>query len=82
MTPANLTGYCGLRLEDVLDSDALAEVERAQAEAEAAAPSRMSDQAARARALDVEDLRGLADRARRGERVSLKKTGASRSSSE
>lgn len=64
----------GLRLEDVLDSDALAEVERAQTEAETAAPSRMSDEAARESALDVDDLRELADRARRGEHVSLTKT--------
>ncbi|MCY4664304.1 MAG: hypothetical protein OXC00_06540 [Acidimicrobiaceae bacterium] len=62
-----------LRLEDVLDSDALAEVERAQVEAETAAPSRMSDQAARESALDVDDLRELVDRARSGEHVSLKK---------
>ena len=64
----------GLCLEDVLKSDALAEVERAQTEAETAAPSRMSDQAARESALDIGDLRELADRARRGEHVSLKKT--------
>ena len=56
----------GLRLEDVLQSDALAEVERAQTEAETAAPSRMSDQAAH----ESE----LADRARRGEHVSLNNT--------
>lgn len=62
-----------LRLEDVLNSDALAEIERVQTEAETAAPSRMSDQAARESALGVEDLRELADRARRGEQVSLKK---------
>ena len=64
----------GLRLEDVLDSDALAEIERAQTEVETAAPSRMSDEAARESALDVDDLRELADRARRGEQVSLNKT--------
>lgn len=64
----------GLRLEDVVESDALAEIERAQTEAEAAAPSRMGDQAAREGALDIGDLRELADRARRGERVSLSKT--------
>lgn len=64
----------GLRLEDVLDADALAEVERAQTEAETAAPSRMSDQTARESALDVDDLRELADRAHRGEHVSLKQT--------
>ena len=48
-------------------------IERAQTEAETAAPSRMSDQAARESALDVDDLRELADRASRGEHVSLKK---------
>lgn len=60
--------------EDVLDSDTLAKIERVQTEAEAAAPSRMSDQATRASALDVRGLRALADRTRRGEYVSLKKT--------
>jgi len=64
----------GLCLEDVLDSGALAEIERAQTEAETAASSRMSDQTARESALDVDDLRELADRARRGEHVSLKQT--------
>lgn len=62
-----------LRLEDALNSDALAEIECAQAEAETASPSRMSDQAARESALDVDDLRELVDRAGRGEHVSLKK---------
>ena len=64
----------GLRLEEVLDSDALAEIERAQTEAETAAPSCMSDQTARESALDLDDLRELVDRARRGEHVSLKQT--------
>ena len=64
----------GLRIEDVLDSDALAEIDRAQTDAETAAPSRLRDQSARKGALDIEDLRELADRARRGQQVSLKKT--------
>lgn len=64
----------GLRLEDVLGSDALAEVEHAQKEAEAAAPGRMRDEAARESALDVDELRDLAGRARRGEHTSLKMT--------
>lgn len=64
----------GLRMEDVLTSDAIAGIERAQTEAEAATPSRRSDQAARESALDIGDLRELADRARRGEHVYLQET--------
>lgn len=60
--------------EDVLDPDALADVDRTQAEAEVAAPGRLSDEAAWENALDVDDLRELADRARHGEHVSLQKT--------
>ncbi len=59
---------------DVLGPDALADIDRRQAEAEAAAPGRLSDEAAWENALDVDDLRELADRARRGEHVSLQKT--------
>ena len=60
--------------EDMLDSDALADADRTQAEAEAAAPGRLSDESAWENALDVDDLRRLADRARNGEPVSLQKT--------
>ena len=64
----------GSNPEDVLDPDALADVDRTQAEAEAAAPGRLSDESAWENALDVDDLRRLADRARHGEHVSLQKT--------
>ena len=59
--------------EDVLDPEALAAVDLTQTEAEVAASGRLSDGAAWENALDVDDLRELADRARRGERVSLQK---------
>lgn len=60
--------------EDVLDADALADASRTQTEAEAAASRRMSDETVWENALDVDDLRDLADRARRGEHVTLQKS--------
>lgn len=64
----------GLRPEGVLDPDTLADVDRAQAEAESAAPGCLADETAWENALDVEDLRELADRAHRGEHICLRKT--------
>ena len=63
-----------LRPEDVLDPDVVEEVSRTQREVEASAHARLADEAAWENALDADDLRELADRARRGEHISLRKT--------
>ena len=62
-----------LRPEDVLDPAVIEEVGRRQREAEAAAPDRLADETAWENALEIDDLRELADRARRGEHMSLRK---------
>lgn len=61
------------RPEDVLSRDVLDEVDRKFAQAEAEAPGREADESAWENALTVDELRELACRAGRGERVSLKK---------
>ena len=63
-----------LRPQDVLDPDVVKEVDRTQREVEAAAPGRLADETAWENALDIDDLRELTDRARRGEHISLRKT--------
>ena len=60
-------------LEEALDENALEEVYRRLAEAEANEPDRLADGTAWENALSVDDLRELAERLRRGEQVDLQK---------
>ncbi len=60
------------RPEDVLSRDTLDEVDRKFARAEADAEERLADESAWENALTVDELRELARRAGRGEKVSLK----------
>lgn len=60
-----------MRPEDVLNDDALAEIGRKLAEVEANAPEREADGSAWEGARTPEELRELADKAGRGERVGL-----------
>lgn len=61
-----------MRPEDVLSQDTLDEVDRKFAKAEADAADRLADESAWENALTVEEVRDLALRAGRGEKVSLK----------
>ena len=59
--------------EDVLSHDTLDEVDRKFAQAEADAEERLADESAWENALTVDEVRELARRAGRGEKVSFKK---------
>ena len=59
------------RPEDVLSRDTLDEVDRKFAQAEADAAERLADESARENALTVDEVRALARRAGRGEKVSF-----------
>ena len=60
-----------LRPQDVLSQDTLEEVDRKFAQAEADAAEHEADESARESALTVDEVRELARRAGRGEKVSL-----------
>ncbi len=61
------------RPEDVLSQDTLDEVDRKFAQVEADAEERLADESAWENALTVDEVRELARRAGRGEKVSFKK---------
>ena len=63
----------GIRPEDVLDEQTLAEINRKQDQAEANAPKRLADESAWENAFTPEELRELAKGAGQGERVTLQK---------
>ena len=72
-TVEELVARLALRPEDVLSQDALDEVDRKFAQAEADAAERLADESAWENALTVDEVRELARRAGQGEKVSLKK---------
>ena len=67
-----LAAGLALRPQDVLSEDTLDEVDRKFAQAEADAAGREADESAWESALTVDEVRELARRAGRGEKVSLK----------
>ena len=68
----DLTARPAQRPEDVLSQDTLDEVNRKFAQAEADAAERLADESAWENALTIDEVRELARRAGRGEKVSLK----------
>ncbi len=73
-TEKELAARPALRPEDVLPQDTLDEVGRKFAQAEADAAERLADESAWENAFTVEEVRELARRAERGEKVSLKES--------
>ena len=69
-----LAAGLALRPQDVLSQDTLEEVDRKFAQAEADAEEREADESAWESALTVDEVRELARRAGRGEKVSFKKS--------
>ena len=69
-----LAAGLALRPQDVLSQNALDEVDRKFEQAEADAAEREADESAWESALTVDEVRELARRAGRGEKVSFKKS--------
>ena len=73
-TVEELAAGLALRPQDVLSQNALEEVDRKFEQAEADAEEREADESAWESALTVDEVRELARRAGRGEKVSFKKS--------